>query len=321
MMGIFSRQSARPARVSPSSRRAFLRASGIAVAAGLAGTVSAALGGLPKAQAADSDTLLLGAANDAHNQASTPTTLSVAASATPHNLLIADDTAEINGAAILGIGSGPSSIGVIGQSLGGYGVVGDANGGIDLWIGGTAGGGRALWNPQPTPGAPTYTAMLGEQIRDANGELWLCTAGGSPATWVRAATVMNNYVGGSVHFLLNPIRVIDTRGNGAPITNGGSALAGNSTLVAQITGASVGGIAVPDGAIALIGNLTAIPFAPGDLTIWADGLPRPNVSNLNYASANVANAVTARLSSAGKVDIFAHNGRAHVILDITGFIK
>ncbi|HEX9056033.1 MAG TPA: hypothetical protein VF818_00740 [Ktedonobacterales bacterium] len=108
---------------------------------------------------------------------------------------------------------------------------------------------------------------------------------------------------------------------GAPITNGGVPLAGGSTLVVQVTGTAVGGVSVPAGAKAVIANLTALPFTRGDLTIWADGLPRPNASNLNYTPGiNIANFVMSALSASGKADIYAHVGTTNVILDVAGFI-
>ena len=156
-------------------------------------------------------------------------------------------------------------------------------------------------------GAPTTSAANGAMNVDSNGSLYSRRFG----AWHPMATV---------NLFSKPIRVIDTRG-GAPITNGSSPLAGNATLTAQITGTSVGGVSVPAHATAIIANMTSLPFANGDLTIWANGLTRPASSNLNYsAGTNIANFVICGLSSAGKVDIFAHNGQTHVILDIAGYI-
>lgn len=156
-------------------------------------------------------------------------------------------------------------------------------------------------------GAPTASAANGAMDVDSNGSLYSRRFGG----WHPLATV---------NLLSHPIRIIDTRG-GAPITNGNQALNGGATLIAQITGTVVGSLSVPAHATAIIANMTALPFANGDLTIWADGLARPSSSNLNYTvGANIANFVICALSSAGKVDIYAHNGKTHVILDITGYI-
>lgn len=182
----------------------------------------------------------------------------------------------------------------------GYGVKAHANrGAAPLLLISTSGSGAN--------GAPTTSAANGAMNVDSNGSLYSRRFD----AWRPLATV---------NLFSKPIRVINTRG-GAPITNGGAPLAGNGTLTAQITGTSVGGVSVPAHATAIIANMTAVPSADGDLTIWADGLTRPASSNLNYtAGVNIANFVICGLSSAGKVDIFAHNGQTHVILDIAGFI-
>lgn len=182
----------------------------------------------------------------------------------------------------------------------GYGVKAHANrGAAPLLLISTSG--------SSANGAPTTTADNGAINVDSNGSLYSRRF----SAWRPMATV---------NLLPHAIRVVSTRG-GAPITNGGNPVAGGSTLVAQITGTSVGGLSVPAHATAIIANMTAVPSADGDLTIWADGVARPASSNLNYsAGTNIANFVICGLSSAGKVDIYAHNGTTHVILDVAGFI-
>ncbi len=63
-------------------------------------------------------------------------------------------------------------------------------------------------------------------------------------------------------------------------------------------------MSVQAGALAIIGNLTALPFSNGDLTIDASGQPKPNVSNLNYSTGlNVANSVTYRSAAFRLTDL------------------
>jgi hypothetical protein len=182
----------------------------------------------------------------------------------------------------------------------GYGVKAHANrGAVPLLLISTSGG--------SANGAPTTSAANGAINVDSNGSLYSRRF----SAWHPMATV---------NLLPHAIRVINTRG-GAPITNGGSPLTAGATLVAQITGTSVGGLSVPAHATAIIANMTAVPSSNGDLTIWADGVSRPASSNLNYTGGvNVANFVICALSSAGKVDIYSNVGTTHVILDIAGFI-
>jgi hypothetical protein len=183
----------------------------------------------------------------------------------------------------------------------GYGVKAHANrGAAPLLLLSTSG--------SSANGAPTTSAANGAINVDSNGSLYSRRF----SAWYPMATV---------NLLSHPIRVINTRGGGAPITNGGHPLTPGATLVAQITGTSVGGISVPAHATALIANMVAVPTSNGDLTIWADGVAKPTSSNLNYSGGvNIANFVICALSSAGKVDIYSNAGTTDVILDVTGFI-
>ena len=88
-----------------------------------------------------------------------------------------------------------------------------------------------------------------------------------------------------------------------------------------ITGRSVGGVSVPAGAVAVIGNVTAVnAVTHGFLTLWPDGVTRPGTSSLNVpATTSVANGVTVDLSAGGKLDIYASQ-TTDVVFDATGFI-
>ncbi|HEX6818890.1 MAG TPA: hypothetical protein VF120_10980 [Ktedonobacterales bacterium] len=99
---------------------------------------------------------------------------------------------------------------------------------MDLYAVGTGRIGQYLQGSAGAPTSGTYTA--GEMLRDSDGELWLCVAGGSPGQWVRATHVVYGYSGGAVSYLSKPIRLLDTRGSdpnalhngGGPDTTGGS---------------------------------------------------------------------------------------------------
>ena len=309
------------------SRRSMLRLAVPAAAgvAALAATGASEMLHAPAAHAANTDPIIIGSAS---NSGTAMTVLSQTANGPLAGLEVVDESDgsanssaiagfSFNRAGLYGVGGGgfldlddsydKSYTGVYGHvhnSSGnagrGYGVKAHANrGAAPLLLISTSGG--------SANGAPTTSAANGAMNVDSNGSLYSRRFSG----WYPMATV---------NLFSKPIRVINTRG-GAPITNGGSPLAGNGTLTAQITGTSVGGVSVPAHATAIIANMTAVPSADGDLTIWADGLTRPASSNLNYtAGVNIANFVICGLSSAGKVDIFAHNGQTHVILDIAGFI-
>ncbi len=81
---------------------------------------------------------------------------------------------------------------------------------------------------------------------------------------------------------------------------------------------------VPADADAVLMNLTAItPDAPGFLTVWPCGQPRPNTSNVNYSAGQVVpNAVLAKIGNGGnggKICIYTLPA-AHMITDINGYV-
>ncbi|HEX6818887.1 MAG TPA: hypothetical protein VF120_10965 [Ktedonobacterales bacterium] len=111
-------------------------------------------------------------------------------------------------------GASDSGYGVYGQSNSGIGVLGNSTSSVDLYAFGT---GRIRQLVQGSAGPPASgTYSKGEQIRDSDGELWLCVLGGSPGSWVMAAHAVFGYSGGATSYLSKPIRLLDTRG-GTPM--------------------------------------------------------------------------------------------------------
>lgn len=111
---------------------------------------------------------------------------------------------------------------------------------------------------------------------------------------------------------LTPARLLDTRAAGAPVSAGGS-----------VTVKVLGRAGVPAGGVkAVVVNVTAVgPAGTGYLTVFPTGVTRPVASNLNYASgATVANSVIAKVGSGGNLTVFTSR-RAHVIVDVLGYIS
>jgi hypothetical protein len=122
--------------------------------------------------------------------------------------------------------------------------------------------------------------------------------------------------------LANPIRILDTRPGKPAAINPAAPVAGGATFGLQITGESVGGVAVPAGAVAVIGNITVVnTTGPGYLTLFPAGATRPTASTINFSGANqvIANGVVMRLGSTGAMDIYAAT-TTDVVFDATGFI-
>lgn len=68
-------------------------------------------------------------------------------------------------------------------------------------------------------------------------------------------------------------------------------------------------------------NITVVdPTAASWLTVWESGRAKPAVSNLNYvAGQTVANQVTARVSTTGKISLSNAVGSAHILIDVQGY--
>lgn len=116
---------------------------------------------------------------------------------------------------------------------------------------------------------------------------------------------------------ITPARVLDTRiGNGAPA----APISGGGTVSLQIAGR--GG--VPQWGISAVAlNVTVTqPNAPGYITVFADGSPLPETSNLNFGPGQtVPNLVIAPVGSDGKVNLYVGStGSVHLVADVSGYI-
>ncbi|AUG79766.1 hypothetical protein CFP65_5053 [Kitasatospora sp. MMS16-BH015] len=123
--------------------------------------------------------------------------------------------------------------------------------------------------------------------------------------------VMGSYrrSGGSGFGAVSPVRLLDTRKS--------AALDADSSVSVQVRG--VGG--VPDDATAVVLNLTSTGSdAGGYLTAYANWTARPGTSNLNFtAGQTVANQVVVPIGADGKVAVYNHTGRTHVVADVFGY--
>jgi hypothetical protein len=232
------------------------------------------------------------------------------------------------------LGHGGDLVGVLGSSdrsagVSGFGTVGVQASGVNAQL---------LLVPGGNTGSPPANALVhakGELYLDSLGDLYVCTAGGSPGTW--AKVVYGGASGsGTIHLLSKPIRLYDTRANGAPYPPGPATKLAPSTSShydLQVTGTTVGGVSVPAGATGVIGTLsvtaTVDPGAgnAGYLTVYATGAPpSPATADLTWFGPNetLSVAVTSSLSTTGQMAI--HNGMvggssaAHVIFDAKGYI-
>ncbi len=119
---------------------------------------------------------------------------------------------------------------------------------------------------------------------------------------------------GSRFFPLVNHRILDTRSNiGGYYTPVGP----NASIPVTVVGQ--GGVL--DGAAAAVMNTSVTgPTAPSFLTVYPDGVGRPNAANLNFtASQTIANLVSATIGGDGEVDIYNNQGSVNTIADVVGW--
>jgi hypothetical protein len=186
------------------NRRNFLKLAG-AAAAGVVGASA-----MRPAAAADTDSLVIGAANTgALSTRLTSPTLSGIAFAVTNSAASSDF-----GDAVYGLSSGASnSYGVRGRSEAGYGVIGESNSGYSLYAGAL---GRIGSNPHISSGPPTSgNYRAGDIIRDLLGNYWCCVVGDGTGvgTWRKLA---GPATAGQLHLLPAPVRAFDSRASEVP---------------------------------------------------------------------------------------------------------
>ena len=121
------------------------------------------------------------------------------------------------------------------------------------------------------------------------------------------------------YYSLPPCRVVDTRGNGAPI--GGPVLQGQETR--QFT--MVGNCGIPSYARAISVNMTVTqPSAAGNLRLFPAGETAPTASSINYVAGQTrANNGVILLNANGEMAAFVGQatGTVHLIIDVNGYFQ
>ena len=211
-----------------------------------------------------------------------------------------------------GWAGGASGAGVYGVSDAGYGVIGESSTGIGVYA---RSSGRIRQEAQANPGLPNYTPNLFEQVRDADGVLWIHNGTG---VWRRVNTVrVDSSDGSGVPFA--PFRVYDSR-------SGAKKAAGSTTVVA-IAGQGTGASTIPADAIAVMGNLTATQYTGGGYLALSPAGVTVATSSVNFITgqAAIANGFIVGLGAgglnAGKVQVKVAGHASHFLIDITAYIQ
>ncbi len=312
------------------SRRQMLKLAGAAAAGAVAST--AVLGAQPAA-AANGDPMLHGSINTTENQASAVTRLQTTATGGGAGYLFQTGTAfaPANSAfpcALAGWSTTegfPNGVyGYTGTTAPGYGLVGQGSGPGSS--GARLGGVHANLVLAPSgAAAPARSGArsTGEIVMDGAGSLWVCVSGGTPGSWRKLA---GPATAGAFH-PISPVRVYDSR---LPDPAPGTLANGESRVVSvkdgrnEGTGAVDAADAVPDGAIAVAGNLTIVETSgAGFLSVMPGDAATRVGSTINW-SANgqiVANGFVSRVDGSRQVKVFAGGGTTHFVIDITGYYR
>ena len=220
------------------------------------------------------------------------------------------------GTGVIGWADGADATGVLGKALGASGT-GMAAIGNDTGV--NTSSGRTQLHLTGAPAAPLGAGLAraaGEIVFDANRDLWVCVAAGTPGTWKRIA---GPSTAGAFVPLPAPVRVYDSRVGFLPATGPKAKLTPGTPRAVDCTANSSG---VPAGAAGVLVNLVATGVSvAGDMAIYKDGIPYPGTSNLNFAGGQTVAVTTfSALSATGKVAIRSNVG-PEVVLDVLGFYQ
>ena len=154
-------------------------------------------------------------------------------------------------------------------------------------------------------------------LASAGVTYYFAVDGYAGASGVVAMTITVADPGGDWFTPLSPARIQDSRPAGPKVGPYATPWGTGTARTVQATG--VGG--VPSGARAVTLNVTVTnASASSYLTLWPTGQSRPLASNLNWTPGRtVANAVTVKVGSAGKVSVFNAAGNVDVIIDVVGY--
>ncbi len=174
----------------------------------------------------------------------------------------------------------------------------------------------AVTNASGVATAPAFTAngAVGSYTVTAS------TPGTTAASFALTNTVASAAGGLQFYPLAAPVRLLDTRPGQNAVVHPGVPLTPNQAL--SLPGQfSSGGVTVPAGAQALVGNATVdntVNAPAGFATLYPSGAALPLASNLNFVPGTVRpNAFTVGLGD-GKFNLLSNTG-GNFIIDITGY--
>ncbi len=220
-----------------------------------------------------------------------------------------------NGTAGLGAGTDPvTTAGVTG--FGASGLAGIGFYGVRLF-----GELAAVWLAPTTttkdpPPARTDAHRRGEIDVDDNGDLWYCTADGTPGTWRKMSGPLT---GGALHFLASLVRIYDSRPGATPPTGPKARINPGEGRTIDCT---LNGSGVPSTATGVIATLTvADAGGRGNLAMYPDGQAPPTASTINYTpGVNIANTTIVGCGPGARLQVRCGGASGcNFLIDIAGY--
>lgn len=235
-----------------------------------------------------------------------------------------------HGAGVTGVTNSALSQGVRGWNPLGVGVKGDgkiALAGVGSIYGLMVEGTRAAITFHATQGAPGTRSdahLVGDIDLDVNGELWLCVAAGIPGIWRKLG---GGAAAGQFH-AVSPFRVYDSRKPAPvhPISTGQNRLVPVGHAI-DANGAVIPGLVVPNGASAIMYNLTVVNTvgSNGWLAVNPAGVTTVSASTINWSASglSLANASVVPLDATKNVTVVCGGTgtSANFIIDVVGYYQ
>lgn len=183
----------------------------------------------------------------------------------------------------------------------------------------TTGGRSHLLMPSAggDPRTDSYAHMRGE-FRHSSGVLWFCVSSGTPGTWKRLAASNS---AGAAH-AVTPTRAYDSRFVDGPLASGANRIVSVANGIDVDTGEIAVTNLVPDGASAVMFNLTATETTGAGFAYVGPGDANTITSStINWATDGVTAANASMTTVTDRdVKVFVGGvGSTHFIIDITAY--
>lgn len=217
-----------------------------------------------------------------------------------------ENAAGVNGTSptygVRGVGTGTSGpIGTFGFAASGYGIAGQGRLPLHLYPSAT--------NVLPAGG------VAGNVWVAANGTQWACVA---PDQW---RIVVGSATAGALHVLPAPARVYDSRPGTLPAVGLKTKLVPNQGRTIDLT---VNGSGVPAGARAALLTVLLVNAANGNgnITVWANGVTKPQANTLVWggATGRFTATATSALDAQARIQVLA-NLATDVVIDVVGYYR